>query len=466
MSADNHDGSMTRPPRMIDEGGPLGRALEIAARRASGERPVARTRVWRELSRAETPQRMWSGWAAGAAAAAVALVALQVARTRTSGSAESWQLSSLSGAAQLETASGSRAAEAGGALPAHARLRLGAESAARLQRGGVEVALGPGAVLRAESPLQLEEGTAAVRVPAQISRFTMGAGAYQLESSGGVFLADVRAERAEVLSQSAQVQIHGAADTVAPSGSRWAAPGADEIDSTSARALSQLLLDERAPSPAQLRQVALRRSPAGATPAADESAQLQARARAAESAQHYAEAAELYRKLAEIDGARAGNALYQLARLRLQFLGQPGGALSALDESRARFPEGPLALETALTSIEARLALHQDDATLREMDSFLSRYPNSERTAEVRWLRASLRLRAGACGAARNDLMALLPDATYGGDALFSLASCARRDGDATAERARLEQYVRQYPGGAHRADVQARLASGQFGEP
>ncbi|MGZ6144355.1 MAG: hypothetical protein ACXWLM_13520, partial [Myxococcales bacterium] len=54
-----------------------------------------------------------------------------------------------------------------------------------------------------------------------------------------------------------------------------------------------------------------------------------------------------------------------------------------------RFPDGALAQEAALTAIEARLSLGQESRAVEEMDAFLARYPDSERAAEVRRLRAA-----------------------------------------------------------------------------
>jgi outer membrane protein assembly factor BamD (BamD/ComL family) len=217
------------------------------------------------------------------------------------------------------------------------------------------------------------------------------------------------------------------------------------------------------PPPTQLRRLArLQPNP----PAPDAAAELLARAHQAESAGRYAEAAGLYAQLASLDDPRASAALYELARLQLRFLGQPASALASLEEQRTRFPESPLAQEAALSAIDARLALGEDTASLREMDAFLAQFPSSERAGEVRWLRARLALRRGDCGSAREDLTALVAVGAYSGEALLAQALCARRAGDEPAARAFLRDYLKRDPHGSRRGEAQAALSGGPLGAP
>lgn len=87
-------------------------------------------------------------------------------------------------------------------------------------------------------------------------------------------------------------------------------------------------------------------------------------------------------------GLRAEAALLKKGELQLRQLGSPAAALSTFDEANRRFPAGSLTQEIALSSLEATLALEQwTDARTRAKD-FLSRFPQSERLLDVRYVSA------------------------------------------------------------------------------
>jgi TolA-binding protein len=201
-------------------------------------------------------------------------------------------------------------------------------------------------------------------------------------------------------------------------------------------------------------------SAAQSAAAAEDDAAL-AKANTLEASGDNAGAAALLEDLSRKSGPRAEAALYELGRLRLRFLGQPAQALAAFEEHARRFPAGTLALESSLSAVEARVSLGQDEPALREMDAFLGRYGQSERAADVRWLRASLLQSRGDCRRALPDLRALAAPASATGradDALFLLATCARSAGDLAEAKARLLEYQRRFPAGAHRSEVDAAL--------
>lgn len=212
-------------------------------------------------------------------------------------------------------------------------------------------------------------------------------------------------------------------------------------------------------------------SPAGApaAPAAAASAEtdeaLHARALGHERRGELTEAAGLYAELSRRQGPRAGTALYELGRLRQRFLHQPAAALEALNEYERRFPDGSLALEAALTAIEARISLGGGEPAREAMDSFLGRFGESERAPEVRWLRASLLVERGECADAAADLSLLSLAGPRAADAVFAAASCARTTGRLTEARARLEEYLRRFPAGPRRAEVEAALAGSEGGK-
>ena len=87
-------------------------------------------------------------------------------------------------------------------------------------------------------------------------------------------------------------------------------------------------------------------------------------------------------------GLRAEAALLKKGELQLRQLKAPAAALSTFDEALTRFPAGSLTQEVALSSLEATLALeHWSEARTRAND-FLTRFPQSERLLDVRYVSA------------------------------------------------------------------------------
>jgi outer membrane protein assembly factor BamD (BamD/ComL family) len=189
---------------------------------------------------------------------------------------------------------------------------------------------------------------------------------------------------------------------------------------------------------------------------------LAARAHSLEHEGRHADAAAAFAELARRGGVRAEAALYELARVQQRYLGQAREALAALAEYERRYPQGTLAREAALTAVEAHLSLGGGEPALRAMDSFLARFGESERAPDVRWLRASLLVDRGECAQAAPDLEALALAGAHADGALFALASCSRAAGQLDQARARLEEYLRRFPEGRHRAEVQAALGESQ----
>jgi hypothetical protein len=442
------------PKPLRDQPSSLGRALEATARKAEQVNPAARARVWKKLA---GPADRWHAkhlWIAGATALAAAFAMIFWASTPR-GSPRAWRLEEIAGEVRLEGSSS--ALQPGSVLPEGSRLRIGDAGAAVISEGTVQVALAPGTTLRLDplADLQLEQGMAAVRILGE-RRFTIAAGAYTLRASTGVFVAEVSSSRVRVRAEGAPIAVDGPGGGSVARGSSWTSEAGDKDDLVAPAQLINALEKGSA-----LQRLAMLH-PAGPGPAASGGigTALLAQAHADESAKDYAGAAASYARLAEFGGARAPAALYELARLRLKFLGQPQGALDALEQARSRYPANPLAQEVALSAIDARLAVGHDDATLSEMDLFLEKYSSSERAAEVRWLRASLEVRAGDCQAAGSDLSLLARDPVQGANALLGEAVCARRRGDESSARAALRGYLRRYPDGAHRREAQA-AASG-----
>lgn len=86
---------------------------------------------------------------------------------------------------------------------------------------------------------------------------------------------------------------------------------------------------------------------------------------------------------------RAESALLKRGELELRQLRDPAAALVSFDEGDARFPAGALAMERSLSALEASVARAQWNDVEARSDRFLTRFPQSNRRAEVLTVRAS-----------------------------------------------------------------------------
>jgi tetratricopeptide (TPR) repeat protein len=138
------------------------------------------------------------------------------------------------------------------------------------------------------------------------------------------------------------------------------------------------------------------------------------------------------------------------------------GALATLAEYDARFPKGLLRDEAALARLDARMALGQSAAALRQLDDTEIGGP---RAAELLVLRGELRAGAGRHREAIRDFdraLARQPGERLAERALYGRASCRFRAGDSDGQRSKadLEEYVRRFPDGPHAAEVRLKLGS------
>jgi hypothetical protein len=117
-------------------------------------------------------------------------------------------------------------------------------------------------------------------------------------------------------------------------------------------------------------------------------------ATSAMQAQRWDEASRALSMVAQSSSLRAEAALLKRGELELRHLGQPLRALASFDEGDVRFPDGTLAMERSLSGLEAAVAARQWDSAVQRADRFLTRFPSTERSAEVR------RVRDSACTAA------------------------------------------------------------------
>jgi hypothetical protein len=126
----------------------------------------------------------------------------------------------------------------------------------------------------------------------------------------------------------------------------------------------------------------------------------EARARSAVEAHAWAEAVRAYDVIAASSSLRAEVALVKRGELELRQLGAPARARATFDEAAARFPDGSLAAERALSALEAAAALADWGDVERRAQAFESAFPSSERLAEVRQARAAALWATGRADAA------------------------------------------------------------------
>ena len=143
----------------------------------------------------------------------------------------------------------------------------------------------------------------------------------------------------------------------------------------------------------------------------------------------------------------------------LRAKGEPAAALARLDEHDRRYPAGALAREAARARVEALLALGRDSAALELLDRLALDGNGVDRRALL--ARAELRAAAGRCLDASGDFArARGADASddVAGRALYGDGLCHLGAGDLSGARAAFESYLRDFPNGPRRKDVERAL--------
>ncbi|MEA2698623.1 MAG: hypothetical protein QOI66_2894 [Myxococcales bacterium] len=160
----------------------------------------------------------------------------------------------------------------------------------------------------------------------------------------------------------------------------------------------------------------------------------------------------LYAALAEGQGPSAENALYEMAAIYQDKLGQPLSALATWERYRTRFPGGLLRTETDLSIVDALASLGENARALSEAVAFLKRYPRTERRGEVARVAGDLSRSRGDCPSAVGFYAMVLngrSEADDADDAAFGHAACLLKQGDAAADQA-LRGYLTRHPTGRH----------------
>jgi len=366
----------------------LSQALAAAKQRTGDE--VARRRVWTRLEGLLVSQglpvrraRWFALPALAGALVAVGVVAVLwiVPATRRG------QAPAKKAAVASTSQPGRVASEAVSPVRTGAPVRTGRGEKARVALvGGAGVELDANSVLSwdTERRPSVERGQAKFEVPHQApgSRFAVSAGPYVITVVGTKFHVGVDDARVSVEVEEGVVEVwRGNRSVRLVEGDSWAGP---------IRGLATAAVERR---PA-LSSAALRRAPAVAssTPVESGPASVElAEARQAVGEGRTEDALALLTHCAKGAGPAAENAAYEMGRVLRDGLRRPRAAVAAWGAYRNRFPNGLLRAEADLSILETLARVGDKSAALAEAESFLVRYPQSERRDEVVKLVARLR---------------------------------------------------------------------------
>ncbi|HEY8923174.1 MAG TPA: tetratricopeptide repeat protein [Polyangia bacterium] len=162
------------------------------------------------------------------------------------------------------------------------------------------------------------------------------------------------------------------------------------------------------------------------------------------------------------------SALVMSALTALRRQDDPDRALAILDRHDLRFPRGDLADEAAVARVEALMKLKRSHDALALLEA---RGPIRRGSSQRKLLltRAELRAASGQCGAALDDLGALLQGAPpvdgVTERALWGRAACRASRAEADLARADLQTYLRLFPTGQFARAARAAL-DGDGGAP
>lgn len=171
-----------------------------------------------------------------------------------------------------------------------------------------------------------------------------------------------------------------------------------------------------------------------------------------------ARAARCFEQRALGSGLSAQIALYELARLQRDALGDPARALGTLEQYLARFPEGSLNGEASFSKVELLTKLGRASEALLASAELLRSRHGGERAAEVHLLRGNLLRSANQPAQAVSEYRAALAaPGRIGDEAAFQLAAALEATGEAGAARTAYEQYLSR-PNPRRAAAARARL--------
>jgi tetratricopeptide (TPR) repeat protein len=164
-----------------------------------------------------------------------------------------------------------------------------------------------------------------------------------------------------------------------------------------------------------------------------------------------------YAQVALGSGLAAQNALFALGQLD-HTAHRLDSAVQYFHAYVQRYPDGALWPEAAAGMLTARLEQHAWPQALQAAELYLARAPRGARGPEVRLIRANLlREHTGQLREALQAYQALAEDdvpAAVRSEALFGTALAANHLGRFDAARDALQAYAREFPQGAHAAEV------------
>ncbi len=143
---------------------------------------------------------------------------------------------------------------------------------------------------------------------------------------------------------------------------------------------------------------------------------------------------------------------FQSARLQMQ----RGRCAEAIDRLRSLIG-GTYDPEVRLDVIECRLQLADLGGAERDLDAFLRIHPDSERQADLRFLRAELARKSDRCADAIPDYESA-QSSRRGDDALYFDAWCQLHLGRSAAGVETLQRYLERFPHGRHAGEARKKL--------
>jgi hypothetical protein len=171
------------------------------------------------------------------------------------------------------------------------------------------------------------------------------------------------------------------------------------------------------------------------------------------------EAERCYRSQSEGIGLRAELALFELARLESDVLGDPNRALEVLEQYQLRFPSGSLRAEVDLSHVHLLSRLGRHHEVLVQSEKLLRSGSASERRAELQLLRGNtLREGLGDCARAEREYAAVeQTGGRFAAEASYFRGVCLEAVGNGAAAAASYRRYL-SAPGRPREAEARRRL--------
>jgi hypothetical protein len=338
----------------------------------------------------------------------------------------------------------------------HRPVALAPGRAALAAEATVDVAGGTSARATADEDwvrVTLDSGEVGLHVAKRVAGgpgFEVVAGAYHFRVLGTRFRVAREAARTtpvELWVDEGRVEVsrRGRVLSVVGAGGHWGAtPAGDAPAPTAARSTF-------VPKPARRAKRLAARAAIGQVTddatAAEPSTPMLTRARCAVLADEAATAREAiacYLDQARRDGVAGETALYEVARLRRDVLGDAEGALAALRDSRARFPRGMLRHEVDLSIVELLPKVNRHGEAIEEIGRLLTEGHGEDRGAELHMLRGNIyrEVLEDFVRAERDYAEAEHERAPLVGDATFLRGVCLQALGRTALARAAFERYL------------------------